>query len=137
MYNAEIKNLITAGRSISVTDTLWDITRVIPVCVVTGEAAGSAAGTAAENSAAVNDASDGNESGTDAEWFTVYARDGSTVEIRHAGGAMYEDAQGRTYVNQQDEGCYYCITTDITYAFDPTVWTGEIYGENEFPVEGE
>jgi len=43
MYNAEIKNLITAGRSISVTDTLWDITRVIPVCVVTGEAAGVAA----------------------------------------------------------------------------------------------
>ena len=36
-------NLITAGRNISVTDNMWDITRVIPVCAVTGEAAGTAA----------------------------------------------------------------------------------------------
>ncbi len=36
-------NLITAGRCISVTDSMWDITRVIPVCAVTGEAAGLAA----------------------------------------------------------------------------------------------
>lgn len=39
----EVKNLLAAGRCISVTDDMWDITRVIPDCVVTGEAAGIAA----------------------------------------------------------------------------------------------
>ena len=43
MYGEKIRNLITCGRSISVTDAMWDITRVIPDCVVTGEAAGTAA----------------------------------------------------------------------------------------------
>lgn len=43
LYGKEIKNLITCGRIISVTDDMWDITRVIPVCAVTGEAAGVAA----------------------------------------------------------------------------------------------
>lgn len=43
LYGAKIKNLITAGRSISTSDDMWDVTRVIPVCVVTGEAAGAAA----------------------------------------------------------------------------------------------
>jgi hypothetical protein len=43
LYGKEIKNLITAGRDISVTDSMWDITRVIPACAVTGEAAGTAA----------------------------------------------------------------------------------------------
>lgn len=43
LYSAKIKNLITAGRSISVTDSMWDITRVIPPCIITGEAAGIAA----------------------------------------------------------------------------------------------
>jgi hypothetical protein len=37
------KNLLTAGRCISVGKTAWDITRAIPVCAVTGEAAGTAA----------------------------------------------------------------------------------------------
>ena len=36
-------NLITCGRIISVTDAMWDISRVIPPCAVTGEAAGTAA----------------------------------------------------------------------------------------------
>lgn len=36
-------NLITAGRCISTTEQMWDITRVIPTCAVTGEAAGTAA----------------------------------------------------------------------------------------------
>ena len=36
-------NLITAGRCISSGRTGWDITRTIPACVVTGEAAGTAA----------------------------------------------------------------------------------------------
>ena len=39
----EIKNLLCAGRCISVTDSMWDITRVIPDCAVTGQAAGVAA----------------------------------------------------------------------------------------------
>ena len=37
------RNLLAAGRDISVSDRMWDITRVIPVCAVTGEAAGAAA----------------------------------------------------------------------------------------------
>jgi len=36
------KNLVTAGRCISA-DTAWDVTRAIPACAVTGEAAGTAA----------------------------------------------------------------------------------------------
>ncbi len=41
LYCAELKNLCCAGRCISVSDDdMWDITRVIPVCAVTGEAAG-------------------------------------------------------------------------------------------------
>ena len=42
LYSGEIKNLITAGRCTSVTDSMWDIMRVIPCCAVTGQAAGSA-----------------------------------------------------------------------------------------------
>lgn len=43
LYGRKIQNLITAGRCISTTDTMWDQTRVIPACAVTGEAAGLAA----------------------------------------------------------------------------------------------
>ena len=43
LYSRKVPNLITAGRSISVTEPMWDITRVIPPCAVTGEAAGTAA----------------------------------------------------------------------------------------------
>ena len=43
MYCRDVKNLLAAGRHISVTDAMWDITRVIPPCAVTGEAAGTAA----------------------------------------------------------------------------------------------
>ena len=43
LYGEKIKNLFVAGRCISVADDLWDLTRVIPVCAVTGEAAGLAA----------------------------------------------------------------------------------------------
>ncbi len=43
LYSKKIKNLIAAGRCISATDGMWDITRVIPACAVTGEAAGTAA----------------------------------------------------------------------------------------------
>lgn len=43
LYGKRIKNLITAGRCISADDAMWDNTRVIPACAVTGEAAGLAA----------------------------------------------------------------------------------------------
>jgi hypothetical protein len=36
-------NLLTAGRCISADTTIWDLTRAIPTCGVTGEAAGTAA----------------------------------------------------------------------------------------------
>ena len=43
LYNKQVKNLIMAGRCTSVTDSMWDLMRVIPCCAVTGEAAGTAA----------------------------------------------------------------------------------------------
>lgn len=43
LYSASVPNLLAAGRNISVTDAMWDITRVIPVCAVSGQAAGTAA----------------------------------------------------------------------------------------------
>ena len=43
LYSKKVKNLITAGRCISCDDGMWEIARVIPVCSVTGEAAGLAA----------------------------------------------------------------------------------------------
>jgi len=43
LYSTEIKNLICAGRCTSVSETMWDIMRVIPCCAVTGQAAGTAA----------------------------------------------------------------------------------------------
>ncbi len=43
LYGKKVKNLICAGRCISVTDLMWDVSRVIPPCAVTGEAAGTAA----------------------------------------------------------------------------------------------
>lgn len=43
LYSAKVPNLLCAGRCISVTDPMWDISRVIPACAVTGEAAGTAA----------------------------------------------------------------------------------------------
>ena len=52
LFGNKIKNLITAGRCISVTDAMWDITRVIPVCAVSGQAAGVAAATCSDFSKA-------------------------------------------------------------------------------------
>lgn len=43
LYSKKVPNLICAGRTISVTDPMWEITRVIPPCAVTGQAAGTAA----------------------------------------------------------------------------------------------
>lgn len=43
LYSKKVKNLITAGRCISCDNGMWEIARVIPVCAVSGEAAGIAA----------------------------------------------------------------------------------------------
>lgn len=43
LIGKKVKNLTVAGRCISVKDDLWDVTRVIPVCAVSGQAAGTAA----------------------------------------------------------------------------------------------
>lgn len=43
LYNRKLRNVLSAGRCISVDDGMWDISRVIPPCAVTGEAAGTAA----------------------------------------------------------------------------------------------
>lgn len=43
LYSNKVRNLLAAGRDISVTDPMWEVTRVIPPCAVTGEAAGTAA----------------------------------------------------------------------------------------------
>lgn len=43
IHSQKRKNLYAAGRCISVTDSMWDITRVIPPCATTGQAAGTAA----------------------------------------------------------------------------------------------
>lgn len=47
LYTKKIRNLLSAGRCISVTDSMWDISRVIPTCAMTGQAAGTAAALAA------------------------------------------------------------------------------------------
>ena len=43
LIGKKLRNLAVCGRIISVTDAMWDISRVIPPCAVTGEAAGTAA----------------------------------------------------------------------------------------------
>ena len=43
LYGRDIKNLLAVGRCMSSEDDMWNITRVIPVCAVSGEAAGVAA----------------------------------------------------------------------------------------------
>ncbi len=42
LVSKDIKNLATCGRCISVTDEMWDITRAIPACAVSGQAVGTA-----------------------------------------------------------------------------------------------
>lgn len=43
LHGSKIKNLAAAGRTVAADDLMWDLTRVIPVCSVTGEAVGTAA----------------------------------------------------------------------------------------------
>lgn len=48
VLHGEYENLFACGRCVSVTDAAWDITRVIPACAVTGQAAGTAAAAACD-----------------------------------------------------------------------------------------
>ena len=41
--SSQEENLYAAGRCIAAEEDMWDVTRVIPCCAVTGEAAGIAA----------------------------------------------------------------------------------------------
>jgi hypothetical protein len=43
LHGNKIHNLLVAGRCISADDGMWDMTRVIPVCALSGQAAGTAA----------------------------------------------------------------------------------------------
>lgn len=43
LISKEIKNVITAGRSIASSGDVWEVTRVIPTAALTGQAAGTAA----------------------------------------------------------------------------------------------
>lgn len=49
LQGVQTKNLLCAGRCISADTSVWDVTRAIPACVVSGEAAGCVAALAAEN----------------------------------------------------------------------------------------
>lgn len=51
LYSSAVKNLVTVGRCTSVTETLWDVMRVIPCCAVTGQAAGTASALSTDFSA--------------------------------------------------------------------------------------
>ena len=53
----KVKNIITAGRCISATDDAWEVTRAIPACAVTGQAAGTAAAIANKENCMVSDLS--------------------------------------------------------------------------------
>ena len=43
MITEKVKNVITAGRCISAKGDAWEVSRVIPVASLTGQAAGTAA----------------------------------------------------------------------------------------------
>lgn len=51
LQGTRVPNLYAAGRCVSATDTMWDLTRAIPSCAVTGEAAGLAAAMHAQDGA--------------------------------------------------------------------------------------
>jgi len=55
MYNKAYDNLLAAGRIVDCDREGWEITRVIPVAALTGEAAGTAAAIAAKDNKAVYD----------------------------------------------------------------------------------
>lgn len=55
MYNKRFENMLAAGRIVSCDTDGWEITRVIPVAALTGEAAGAAAAQAVHDNKAVFD----------------------------------------------------------------------------------
>ena len=55
LVNRNFDNLITAGRSASAEGYAWDVIRVIPPAIITGQAAGNAAALAIEGGCAVAD----------------------------------------------------------------------------------
>lgn len=54
LYNSEFSNIFAAGRIISAEGEGWQATRVIPVCALSGQAAGTAAALCVKNNTAVN-----------------------------------------------------------------------------------
>ena len=55
LYHPQYSNLFTAGRTVSSSGWAWDVTRVIPVAVLTGEAAGLAAADVCDNGCAAKE----------------------------------------------------------------------------------
>jgi len=53
LYDADIPNVLAAGRMVSAGGKGWEIMRFIPACVLTGQAAGTAAALAAKQGCAV------------------------------------------------------------------------------------
>jgi hypothetical protein len=49
LYSNKVKNVLAAGRNISAAGDTWEITRVIPAAVATGQAAGTAAALISES----------------------------------------------------------------------------------------
>ena len=63
------------------------------------------------------------------EYFLVYGYDGISVAIHSVGGAMNEDMDGKTYVDQGN-GVYFCIPTGEYFGIDPSVWvSGALAGQ--------
>ena len=55
LYNKEFPNILAAGRIISADGEGWQITRVIPICALSGQAAGIAAAMSAKSGSAVGE----------------------------------------------------------------------------------
>ena len=55
LYHADFPNLLAAGRIISASGDGWNVTRIIPVCVLTGQTAGIAAAHSIDEGVAVGD----------------------------------------------------------------------------------
>ena len=53
LLSPSLKNVITAGRTIGAAGDTWEVTRVIPVAALTGQAAGTAAALAVEDEVAL------------------------------------------------------------------------------------
>ena len=56
MYNQNFPNILVAGRIISTNDEDgWEVSRVIPVCALTGQATGVASSMCIDNACGVNE----------------------------------------------------------------------------------